>query len=148
MGHSTAQVLEYINDAYDSGANYAMVLPCAYFGKQTTTQVVKDFYAQVSAVSPLPILLYNFPSVCNGLDLDSEIITEIAQAHPNVVGLKLTCGSVAKIARLSVVFTPERFAISGGQSDFLLGGLAVGSAGCTAAFANVFPRSVARLYSL
>ena len=82
------------------------------------------------------------------MDLDSDIITAIAQRHANVVGVKLTCGSVAKIARLSAVFTPQRFAVFGGQSDFLLGGLAVGSAGCIAAFANIFPKSVARLYRL
>ena len=148
MGHSTAQVLHYIDDAYEAGADYALLLPCAYFGKQTTPAVIKDFYAQVAAVSPLPIIIYNFPAVCNGVDLDSDIIEEIASAHDNVVGVKLTCGSVAKIARLAAVFPPSRFAVFGGQSDFLLGGLAVGSAGCIAAFANIFPRSVARLYEL
>jgi len=38
-GHSTKQVLEFINDAHDAGANYALVLPCAYFGKQTSNKV-------------------------------------------------------------------------------------------------------------
>lgn len=148
MGHSTAQVLEYIQDAHQAGSNYAMLLPCAYFGKQTTPAVIKDFFAQVAEVTPLPIIIYNFPAVCNGLDLDSDIIAEIAHAHSCMVGVKLTCGSVAKIARLAAVFSPQRFAVFGGQSDFLLGGLAVGSSGCIAAFANIFPRSVARLYEL
>jgi 4-hydroxy-2-oxoglutarate aldolase len=147
-GHSTAQVLEYIEDACESGADYLLLLPCPYFGKQTTPAVVKDFFAQVASVSPLAIILYNFPGVCNGLDLDSDIIAEIAEQNPSIVGVKLTCGSVAKIARLAATFSPERFAVFGGQSDFLLGGLAVGSSGCIAAFANVFPRSVARLYEL
>ncbi|KAL9076449.1 MAG: hypothetical protein Q9157_003658 [Trypethelium eluteriae] len=148
MGHSTAQVLEYIADAHEAGADYLLILPCAYFGKQTTPEVVKSFFADIAAASPLPIILYNFPLVCNGLDLDSDIITALAQAHPNIVGVKLTCGSVAKIARLAATFPPSRFVTFGGQSDFLLGGLAVGSAGCIAAFANVFPKSVARLYRL
>lgn len=147
-GHSTAVVLEYVADAYEAGADYILLLPCAYFGKQTTPAVVKDFYSQVARVSPLPIILYNFPAVCNGLDLDSEIIMDIARLNENVVGVKLTCGSVAKIARLAAVFAPSEFAVFGGQSDFLLGGLAVGSAGCIAAFANIFPQSVARLYEL
>ena len=98
-GHSTRQVLGYIADAVDAGADYVLLLPCAYFGKQTTPAVVKNFFAQVAEVSPLPIILYNFPAVCNGLDLDSEIIADIANQHENVVGVKLTCGSVAKIAR-------------------------------------------------
>jgi 4-hydroxy-2-oxoglutarate aldolase len=147
-GHSTSQVQEYISDAYEAGANSVLLLPCAYFGKQTTNAVVKNFYAQITATSPLPIILYNFPAVCNGLDMDSELITEIAKQSEKVVGVKLTCGSVAKIARLAATFPQDRFAVFGGQSDFLLGGLAVGSAGCIAAFANVFPRSVARLFDL
>ncbi|TKX22445.1 4-hydroxy-2-oxoglutarate aldolase-like protein 1 [Elsinoe australis] len=147
-GHSTSQVIEYIQDAAQAGADYTLLLPCAYFGKQTTPAVVKKFYRQVARASPIPIILYNFPAVCNGLDLDSEIITEITNENPNVVGVKLTCGSVAKIARLAATFSPSRFAVFGGQSDFLLGGLAVGSAGCIAAFANIFPKSVARIFDL
>ena len=147
-GHSTSQALEYISDARDAGADFALLLPCAYFGKQTTSSVVKRFYAQVSEQSPLPIILYNFPAVCNGLDLDSDIITDIVKQHENVVGVKLTCGSTAKIVRLAAVFPPSRFAVFGGQADFLLAGLAVGSSGCIAAFANVFPVSVARVFEL
>lgn len=147
-GHSTSQALEYISDARDAGADFALLLPCAYFGKQTTPSVVKRFYAQVAEQSPLPIIIYNFPAVCNGLDLDSDIITEITKQHDNVVGVKLTCGSVAKIARLAAVFPPSRFAMFGGQADFLLGGLAVGSSGCIAVFANVFPNAIARVFSL
>ncbi|KAL8813531.1 MAG: hypothetical protein Q9223_002356 [Gallowayella weberi] len=147
-GHSTSQALEYIADAHEAGANYALLLPCAYFGKQTTPAVVKRFYAQVAQDSPLPILIYNFPAVCNGLDLDSDIITDIARQHENIVGVKLTCGSVAKIARLAAVFPSSRFAVFGGQADFLLGGLAVGSSGCIAAFGNVFPNAIARVFAL
>lgn len=146
--HSTAQVLEYISDAFLAGADFLLLLPCAYFGKQTTPTVVKDFFAQVSAESPLPIIVYNFPSVCNGLDMDSELIAEIAKQNDKVVGVKLTCGSVAKISRLAATFPPTRFSIFGGQSDFLLGGLAVGSAGCIAAFANIFPCAISQLYEL
>jgi 4-hydroxy-2-oxoglutarate aldolase len=145
-GHSTAQVLEYIEDAYNAGADYALVLPAAYFGKQTTPDVVRRFYKEVALASPLPIIIYNFPAVCNGLDLDSEIITQIVRDSVNVVGVKLTCGSVAKITRLAATFPPSRFAVFGGQSDFMVGGLASGSSGCIAVFANVFPESVANIY--
>ncbi|KAL2429019.1 L-threo-3-deoxy-hexylosonate aldolase [Exophiala dermatitidis] len=147
-GHSTSQVLEYINDAHAAGANFVLVLPCAYFGKQTTPTVVHNFYAAVAKKSALPILIYNFPAVCNGLDLDSDTIGALAQEFPNIVGVKLTCGSVGKITRLSATFPPERFAVFGGQSDFLVGGLAAGSAGCIAAFANIFPKTVSKIFAL
>ena len=68
-GHSTKQVLEYIADAADAGADYALVLPPGYFGPATTEVVVRRFYAQIAEASTLPIVLYNFPGVCNGVDL-------------------------------------------------------------------------------
>ncbi|KAJ9626625.1 hypothetical protein H2204_010013 [Knufia peltigerae] len=147
-GHSTAQVLEFISDAHAAGANYVLVLPAAYFGKQTTPSVVHNFYTSVAKASPLPILIYNFPAVCNGLDLDSDVIAQLANENPNIVGVKLTCGSVGKITRLAATFQPERFAVYGGQSDFLVGGLAAGSAGCIAAFGNIFPKTVSKIFDL
>lgn len=147
-GHSTSQVRENIADAHEAGSNYALVLPCAYFGKQTTNIVVKQFFSRVAETSALPIIIYNFPAVSNGLDLDSEIITQITNASPNIVGVKLTCGSVAKITRLAATFPSSRFAVFGGQADFLVGGMAAGSTGCITAFGNVFPRSIVRMYQL
>ncbi|KAI3319715.1 hypothetical protein HD806DRAFT_258572 [Xylariaceae sp. AK1471] len=147
-GHSTRQVLQFIADAADAGANYVLVLPPAYFGKATTPAVIDGFFGDIATNSALPIVLYNFPAVCNGVDLDSETIARLAKRHDNIVGVKLTCGSVAKITRLAAELPAERFATFGGQSDFLIGGLSVGSAGCIAAFANVFPRAIVKIYKL
>ncbi|KAF2019451.1 dihydrodipicolinate synthase [Aaosphaeria arxii CBS 175.79] len=147
-GHSTRQVIEFIADAAEAGADSTLVLPPAYFGAATTPQVLERFYAEVSENSALPIVIYNFPGVCNGVDLDSAFITGLAQRHSNVVGVKLTCGSVAKITRLAAALPQDRFAVFGGQSDFIIGGLSSGSAGCIAAFANVFPRTIVRIYNL
>ncbi|USP74751.1 hypothetical protein yc1106_02025 [Curvularia clavata] len=147
-GHSTRQVLQHIADAADAGANSVLLLPPAYFGAATTPQVVEAFYDDVAKRSPLPIVIYNFPGVCNGVDLQSDLIANLAQRHSNIVGVKLTCGSVAKITRLAAVLPKERFAVFGGQSDFILGGLTSGSSGCIAAFANVFPRTIAHIYKL
>ncbi|WPG97884.1 putative 4-hydroxy-2-oxoglutarate aldolase, mitochondrial [Acrodontium crateriforme] len=148
-GHSTKQVLEFMRDAADAGANSALVLPCAYFGKQTTAAVVRAFYEQVADESPLPMLIYNFPGVCNGIDVESDVMASLAKKYPGkIVGCKLTCASVAKITRLAGEFTSDQFAVFGGQSDFLLAGMAVGSAGCVAAFANVFPKTIRKIYEL
>ncbi|KAL0260537.1 hypothetical protein SLS55_004226 [Diplodia seriata] len=147
--HSTAQVLGHIADAAAAGADYALVLPPAYFGKASTPAVVERFFDTVAEKSPLPIVIYNFPAVTNGLDLDSDLIARLALRHPGkIVGVKLTCGSVAKVVRLSAALPADGFATFGGQSDFLLGALASGAAGCIAAFANIAPRTVVRIYDL
>ena len=147
-GHSTKQVLEYIEDAADAGADYALLLPPAYFGKQTTTEVIDDFFHDVAQKSTLPIVIYNFPAVVNGVDLDSATFVRLAKAHDNIVGVKLTCGAVAKITRLSAELSASRFSIYGGQSDFLIGGLASGAAGSIAGFANVFPKTIVKIFDL
>ena len=147
-GHSTKQVLEYAEDAYKAGANYVLVLPAAYFGKATTNTVIESFFEDVAKGSKLPVVIYNFPTVVNGVDLDSETITKIAKKNSNIVGVKLTCYSVGKIVRLAATFKPEEFAVYGGQSDFLIGALSVGSAGCIAGFANVFPKTIVQIYEL
>ncbi|KAJ4187421.1 hypothetical protein NW767_012338 [Fusarium falciforme] len=147
-GHSTKQVLEFISDAADAGANYVLLLPPAYFGKQTTPEVINNFFDDVAKESKLPIVIYNFPAVCNGIDLDSATIAALAKKHSNIVGVKLTCGAVAKITRLAAELPADRFATYGGQSDFLIGGLAAGSMGTIAGFANVFPRTIVHIYNL
>ncbi|KAK5937311.1 hypothetical protein PMZ80_010317 [Knufia obscura] len=147
-GHSTKQVLNYIRDAADAGADYVLLLPPSYFGKQTTPAVIDNFFHEVASKSSLPIVIYNLPMVTNGIDLDSATIVRLARAHDNIVGVKLTCGAVAKIVRLTAELGPQRFATFGGQSDFLLGGLASGSAGTIAGFANVFPKTIVKMYDL
>jgi 4-hydroxy-2-oxoglutarate aldolase len=147
-GHSTKQVLEYIKDAADAGANYALLLPPAYFGKQTTPAVINNFFDEVAERSCLPIVIYNFPNVVNGIDLDSATLVRLAKRHSNIVGVKLTCGAVAKITRLSAELPADQFSIYGGQSDFLIGGLASGAAGTIAGFANVFPKTIVRIFDL
>ncbi|EFY89472.1 hypothetical protein J3458_014343 [Metarhizium acridum] len=153
--HSTKQTLQLADDAAKAGADYLLVLPPAYFGKATTMATVRRFFAKVAAEAALPVVIYNFPGVCNGVDIDSDTITAIVrdsarcnQGVSRVVGVKLTCGSVGKITRLAAQHRPEDFSIFGGQSDFLIGGLAAGSAGCIAAFANVCPRLTAEIYRL
>ena len=147
--HSTRQVLEHIEDAAAAGADYVLVLPPAYFGKATTPAVIKAFFDDVARESKVPVVIYNFPGVCNGVDMDSELITAIQRMNPEkIVGVKLTCASVGKITRLASTFSPDEFSVFGGQSDFIIGGMSVGSAGCIAAFANVFPKTISRIYAL
>ncbi|KAF1946391.1 dihydrodipicolinate synthetase family protein-like protein [Clathrospora elynae] len=148
-GFSVAQVLENISDAVDAGANYGLLLPAAYYGAATSKEVVMGFYDEVAQKSELPIVIYNFPGICNGVDIDSVTIAELAKRNPGkIVGVKLTCGSVAKITRLCAELPSDTFSTYAGQADWLVAGLAVGSAGCVSAFSNVFPKVCSEIYEL
>lgn len=86
----------------------------------------------------------------SGIDIDSDLILELANESPNIVGVKLTCGNLGKLQRVSASLDPERFAAFSGKADFMLPGLIAGSSGVISALANVVPRvhvEVIRLYT-
>ncbi len=76
------------------------------------------------------------------------MMATLHRKHKNIVGVKLTCASVGKITRLVAEFDKSEFAVFGGQADFLLAGLAVGSAGTITGFGNVAPKTIKRIYDL
>jgi dihydrodipicolinate synthase/N-acetylneuraminate lyase len=92
-------------------------------------------------------MIYNFPTVTAGQDLDSELIGELA-AHPKIVGTKLSCGNIGKAHRLTSRFTSSEFAVYAGRSDMYLFGLLAGSAGTIAALANLVPKLHGKLWNL
>jgi 4-hydroxy-2-oxoglutarate aldolase len=102
---------------------------------------IQKFFNDVATASPLLILLYNFPAVTSGIDLDSDTIATLAASSPNIVGCKLTCGNLGKLHRVAHDARIQRpFAAFAGKSDFFLHGLVAGSNGVIAAAANMFPK--------
>jgi 4-hydroxy-2-oxoglutarate aldolase len=85
-------------------------------------------------------MVYNFPKVTAGIDLDSYTIAALG-AHPNIVGTKLSCGHLGKLTRLVTSLPQESFAAFIGRSDSFLPALAVGGSGGIMALANVVPRA-------
>lgn len=61
-------------------------------------------------------------------------------SHENIVGVKLTCGGIAKVARIKAQYEPAQFAAIAGQSDWLLPGMSVGAIGSVTGVGNLYPR--------
>ncbi|KAG6374325.1 hypothetical protein JVT61DRAFT_4352 [Boletus reticuloceps] len=134
-------------DAKEAGAAYVLVLTPSVWPPQMTRDAILAFHRDVAAHSPLPYLIYNFPTVTAGLDLDSDIILELSN-HPNIVGTKLSCGSIGKLHRITSTKPSSEFATLAGVSEVLLQGLLSGSAGAIAALPNIVPKLHAKLYQL
>lgn len=92
-------------------------------------------------------MIYNFPTVTAGLDLDSDIISTLAE-HPNIVGTKLSCGNIGKLQRITSRIPTSEFAVFAGRSDAFLHGLNAGSAGTIAALVNLLPKLHGQMYRL
>ncbi|EHY55607.1 hypothetical protein HRR86_007480 [Exophiala dermatitidis] len=138
---STKETILLCREAKDAGADFALVLSPSYWTAAMGKPTIKAFFNDVAEASPIPILLYNFPAVTSGIDLDSDTITSLAIDNPKIVGCKLTCGNVGKLHRIAHdrrLSTP--FAAFAGKSDFFLHGLVAGSHGVIAAAANFVPK--------
>jgi 4-hydroxy-2-oxoglutarate aldolase len=146
--NSIRESIMYAQEAKEAGAKYGLLLPPSYWAASMSADVILRFYKEVGDKSPIPLLIYNFPGVCAGIDLNSDAIANIAKACPNVVGVKLTCGNLGKISRLTATFPQERFAVFAGKAELLFPGLVCGSAGAIAALANVMPKSCVELLKL
>ncbi|ETS84130.1 hypothetical protein PFICI_02155 [Pestalotiopsis fici W106-1] len=146
---SVRETVKYIAEANAAGADFALVLPPAYWAPAMTPAVVENFFGAVAEVTELPFLIYNFPTVTSGIDISSDCIIPLGQKYPGkIVGCKLTCGNLGKLQRVWSNLPEDDFAAFAGKSDFMLPGLVAGSNGVIAALANVVPRTHVQLLSL
>lgn len=145
---STRESIQLCREAASSGGSHALVLPPSYYGSLLTTANILQHFNAIANASPIPVLIYNFPGACSGLDLSSDDIIGLA-SHPNIVGVKLTCGNTGKLARI-VAGTDASFVTFAGSADFILQSAVVGGAGVIAGLANLAPKAclyITKLYS-
>ncbi|KAG7918977.1 hypothetical protein KL905_003988 [Ogataea polymorpha] len=150
-GLSTKQAVQYAKDAASAGADSVLVIPPGYYGLGEAN--LEAYYTTIADQSPIPVLIYNFPTVAGGIDMSSDLILRIAEKAPNVVGCKLTCASVAKLARVAQSPLGPRttgipfFALCG-FIDFLLPGIIVGAQGAITGVPNFAPKTCQELWEL
>ncbi|KAF9814023.1 hypothetical protein IEO21_05326 [Rhodonia placenta] len=158
---STRETVELTKEAAAAGADYAIVIASGYFAGALTKKALKAFWAEVSEKSPIPILIYNYPGASGGIDLDSDLITELAIEYPNLAGVKLTCGNVGKLTRICATVSDASFSslyprknpdapflVLGGYADFLLPSAYANGHGAITGLANVAPYTIVRLFEL
>ncbi|KAF4903474.1 putative 4-hydroxy-2-oxoglutarate aldolase [Colletotrichum fructicola] len=146
-GQSTRAVIAETHLAKAAGADYALVLVPSYFHFAMNEAAIVGFFEELAAASPVPIIIYNFPGVAAGLDVNSDMLSRLGK-HPNIVGVKLTCGGIAKVARVRAEFDPSEFFALAGQSDWLVPAMAVGSTGTITGVANLYPKYCIEIFDL
>jgi len=156
---SVRETIQYCREAYTAGGDYALVLPPSYYAPlfAPSAASVIEFFTSVADASPIPLVIYNYPGAVSGMDLSSDIIIQLS-AHPNIVGVKLTCGNTGKLNRIAAATksakplssqNPPPFLVLGGSADFTLQSLVGGGHGILAGLANIAPKAcieITRLY--
>ncbi|TFK21179.1 dihydrodipicolinate synthetase [Coprinopsis marcescibilis] len=146
-GQSTRETKKLNEDAHKAGASHALVLTPGVWPKLMTLDNIVRFHREVADASPIPTMIYNFPGVTAGIDLDSDTVLALA-THPNIVGTKLSCGNIGKIQRVASTLPSSSFATFSGRSDAYVHGLNAGSAGVIAALVNIAPKLHVKVYRL
>ncbi|GAA5907823.1 hypothetical protein JCM5296_005795 [Sporobolomyces johnsonii] len=164
---STRETIQLSKEAAERGADFCMVITPGYYAGAFSKEALKTYFLDVAEASPIPVIIYNCkllfhfskltgrltslltfpdPGVTGGIDLDSDIIAEIANASDNIAGIKLTCGSVGKLTRVTTL--RDDFAVLGGFVDFLGPSMLANAAGGITGTANIAPKACLRLYTL
>ncbi|CZT48245.1 related to dihydrodipicolinate synthetase [Rhynchosporium secalis] len=155
---SVRETIQYCREAHAAGGDYALVLPPSYYAPlfSPAAASVIEFFNAVADKSPIPLIIYNYPGAVSGMDLSSDIVIQLS-AHPNIVGVKLTCGNTGKLNRIvaatktvkpqSVDSFPS-FLVLGGSADFTLQSLIGGGHGILAGLANISPKACLELMRL
>ncbi|THH00223.1 hypothetical protein EW026_g2273 [Hermanssonia centrifuga] len=144
---STRETIQLCGEAKSAGASYALVLTPSTWPPQMSKANIIRFHQTVADQSPIPTMIYNFPTVTAGIDLDSDTIATLA-AHPNIVGIKLSCGNVGKLHRLTSSLSSSEFATFPGKSDVFFQSLMSGGAGVIGALPNIAPKLHVKLLRL
>ncbi|GAB7358846.1 hypothetical protein MBLNU230_g4069t1 [Neophaeotheca triangularis] len=146
-GGTTRDVLDDCTAAKEAGADFVLVLVPSFFHFAMVGDAICEFFEEVADHSPIPVVIYNFPGVAAGLNVSSTQLDRLAR-HPNIVGVKLTCGSIAKVTRAAATFEPSQFSALAGQSDWLIPALSVGGTGCVTGVGNLYPEVCVAIYDL
>ncbi|KAL7778842.1 hypothetical protein CFE70_008343 [Pyrenophora teres f. teres 0-1] len=115
----TRDAIQQTIEAKEAGASFYLALVPSYFHFAMNQDAIVSYFQELADASPVPVVLYNFPNVVAGLDINSEML-DILGKHQNIVAIKLTCGGIAKVARISASFNKSEFVALAGQSDWLV----------------------------
>ena len=143
---STRETIQLCRDAAEAGGDHVLVLPPCYYKSLVDNEALRNYFREVADASPIPLLIYNYPGAVSGLDLSSDDILALAK-HPNIVGVKLTCGNTGKLARIAAQAKPN-FVTFGGSADFTLQTLIAGGSGVICGLGNLLPRSCVSVMEL
>lgn len=140
---TTAETLELTHHARQVGADAVAIVP-PYFYKLSDTALFEHYAAVASALPDFPIYLYHNPGVTPN-SLTTELVFRLAEAFPNVIGLKDSSGSLATLFA-SRPLHEGRFNTASGPDGLILAAQAVGVDACVSGNANYAPELVVGIY--
>jgi len=140
---TTRQAIRLVRAAEERGAAAVMaapILPELYAGR--CHDDVYAFYADLAAVTALPIILFNYPSL-TGMDYVPPLVMRLTEIE-NVRYIKESTGDTRRVHGIQRL-VGDRLAVICGAPNVALESLALGCRAWITGVMNVVPRSACQL---
>ncbi|ODV84769.1 hypothetical protein CANARDRAFT_28909 [[Candida] arabinofermentans NRRL YB-2248] len=150
MGASIKDLAHQAKVFKEHGADSIIVLVPGYYGPAITGQQgLVDWFHALGDASCLPVIVYNYPGVQNGIDLSIDTFTQIG-LHKNIIGCKLTNFNFPLYTMLgqSETLKNNDFTPLSGVGQVLVPSLSVGVKGAIDGISNVFPKCMVQILNL
>lgn len=141
---STKETIDMTLRAADEGADMVSLLMPHFFTKKMIPGVLAGYITDVADASPIPVLLYNNPSVAAAITIRADLLN-LVKDHPNVIGIK---DSSHDTYLQNVEAAKGKMCVLAGSAGYFLDLLRAGGTGGVLSLANVFPDACAKLYTL
>ncbi len=133
---SRKKVYENLKIAEEVGASAAILSPTYYY--KISDKEMELFFLNIAEKSSIPVVLYDIPSSI-GVSI-SENVTKAVYKHPNIAGIKDSCGDMQKLEMLIKKYSSDDFKVLVGPEELAFEGLEKGASGLVPSLANVFPK--------
>jgi 4-hydroxy-2-oxoglutarate aldolase len=140
---STRGTLALCRSAAEAGADAVLVMPPAFYKGAMSPEALALHYRRVADECPLPVILYQVPPHLGTIELPTGLVADLS-AHPNIVGIKDSRGSLELLADL-VEHCQEGFQVLVGSGSQFYACLEVGAVGGILGVANLMPAETAEL---
>ncbi len=130
--NDTRHSVELTRMATECGVDGVLVVTPYY--SRPSQDGLFDHFSAVAAATPLPVVLYDIP-VRTGRRIEPTTMLRLADAVPNIVGVKDAAGDPAAAARL-VARAPQGFELYSGDDALTLPLVAVGAVGVVSVCAH------------
>lgn len=137
-GNNTAEVIREIEQADWLQKCQAILSVVPFYNKPTQAGLYEHFKA-ISAVSPLPVCLYNIPGR-TGVNMSASTVARLSQDCPNIIAIKEASGNMCEATDILKLRRAGFTALSGDDA-IVLPLMAMGFEGVISVVANVLPHS-------
>lgn len=128
--------------AKEGAAGVSVITP--YFLKPTQSELLTHF-RRVADASTVPVILYNNPATCGGLNIEPDTVGQLSEV-PNIVGIKDSSGDLQNTIELVKRTPTDKFSVLVGRDTLILAGLIFGTKGAIPATCNIAPRLCVGIY--